>query len=218
MARITQLFNYHLPIDFPEPGIFGYSGRISSQQWSSLLCGISSECLTPPILKMPIQDLSLATTTTYDIVSFIAKAKCLSVASKGVRIQFSPSCLKNISSDIHLFSKIEEKLPSGKVHINQVPLHHIPHFYLGHLASSVHLPLYVFLPGLWNKNVTKNSYISNHHLQQWMDIGFIPAILQHCPADVVQHLPLLFTSASMNIFARGRELGIQETRFESGKR
>jgi len=51
-----------------------------------------------------------------------------------------------------------------------------------------------------------------------MDIGFIPAILQHCPPDVIQHLPLSFTSASMHIFARGRELGIQNTRFESGKR
>jgi len=218
MARITQLFNEHLPQDYPEPGRFGYTGRISGEEWLSLLCGISAESVDPPILEMPLQDSSCGSTTIYDIDSFIAKAKCLSVASKGLRVQFAPSCLKNISSDLHLFSKIEEKLPSGKIHAHQVPLHHIPHFYLGHLASSLYLPLYVFLPRLWSKNVTKNSYIANQHLQQWMDIGFIPAIQRHCPADIIQHLPLSFTSASMDVFARGRELGIQEGRFESGKR
>ena len=218
MAKISQWLNQYLPIDFPQPGRFGYSGRISSVQWSSLLSGISCQSLLPPTLEMPTQDMNLASITTYDIDSFIAKVKCLSIATKGLRVQFAPSCLKNISSDVHLFSKIEETLPTGKVHIYQVPLHQIPHFYLGHLASSLHLPLYVFLPGLWSRNASKNSYISNQHLQQWMDIEFIPAIVQHCPADVVQHFPLSFSSASMNIFARGRELGIQENRFESGKR
>ena len=108
MGRLAQYFNDYLPKDFPKPGIFGYTGSISSQQWSSLLCGISSDSLTPPALELPIQDFNLATTTTYDIDSFIAKVKCLSVASKGLRVQFSPSCLKNITSDLHLFSKIEE--------------------------------------------------------------------------------------------------------------
>ena len=118
MATVTQWFNNHLSKDFPKPGIFGYSGNISTQQWSRLLCGMSSTSSTPPTLQLPIQDFNLATTTTYDIDSFIAKVKCLSVASKGLRVQFSPSCLKNISSDLHLFSKIQEKLPSGKVLTN----------------------------------------------------------------------------------------------------
>jgi len=166
MARLAQWFNDYLPKDFPEPGVFGYSGSISSQHWSSLLCGISSERLTPPALELRIQDFKEATATSYDIDSFIAKVKCSSVASKGIRVQFPPSCLKNIFSDLHLFSKIQEKLPSAKVHTNQVPLHQIPHFYLGHLASSLHLPLYVFLPGLWSKNITKNPFISNEHLKQ----------------------------------------------------
>ena len=165
MVKLTQWLNQYLPIDFPEPGRFGYRGKISSEQWSNLLCGISSESQVPSTLEMPIPDFNLATTTTYDIDSFIAKVKCLSVASKGLRVQFSPSCLKNISSDIHLFSMIEEKLPTGRVHIHQVPLHQIPHFYLGHLASSLHLPLYVFLPGLWRRNNSQNSYVSNQHLQ-----------------------------------------------------
>ncbi|RPB00731.1 hypothetical protein L873DRAFT_1679493, partial [Choiromyces venosus 120613-1] len=183
-----------------------------------LLCGTSAANSIPPILEMPSPDFSSTAVTTYDIDSFIAKVKCLSIARKGLRVQFSPSCLKNISTDVHLYSKIEEKLLSGKKHIHQVPLHHIPYFYLGHLASSLHLALYVFLPELWSSNLNKNSYISNHHLQQWMDIGFIPVILQYYPSDIVQHLPRSFNSASMNVFARGRELRIQDGRFKSGKR
>ncbi|PUU78644.1 hypothetical protein B9Z19DRAFT_1141707 [Tuber borchii] len=89
IARITQWLNYHLPNDFPKPEVLGYGGRVSSHQWSSLLCGISSESQTPPTLELPIPDLSIATTTTYDIDSFIAKVKCLSIASKGVRVQFN---------------------------------------------------------------------------------------------------------------------------------
>ena len=217
MDKFTQLFNQNLPVDYPESGKFGYEGRISRENWLRLLCGTSSDSSTPPILEIPNKDFSRKTATTYDIDSFIAKVKCLSVAKRGIRVQFSPSCLKNISSDLHLYGKVEERLQSGNIHVSQVPLHQIPHFYLGHLSSSLHIPLYVFFPGLWNSNV-KNSYVSNQHLQQWMDIGFIPSILQHYPADIMQHLPLSFDSASMNIFARGRELGIQGQRFESGKR
>ncbi|PUU76250.1 hypothetical protein B9Z19DRAFT_1066767 [Tuber borchii] len=146
IARMTQWLNYHLPNDFPKPEVLGYGGRVSSHQWSSLLCGISSESQTPPTLELPIPHLSIATTTTYDIDSFIAKVKCLSVASKGVRVQFTTSSQKNISSDVHLFSKIEERLASEK------------------------------------------------------------------------HLPLSFASASMNTFARGRELGIQNREVYSAKR
>ncbi|RPA89513.1 hypothetical protein L873DRAFT_649100 [Choiromyces venosus 120613-1] len=156
LARITQLFDQNLPVDYPEPGKFGYGGKITSQQWLSLLCGISTTNSLPPVLEIPTQDHSSTSTTTYDIDSFIAKVKCLSVAKKGLRVQFSPSCLRNISTDVHLYSKIEERLLSGNIKICQVPLHHIPHFYLGHLASSLHLPLYVFLPALWNSNLNKN--------------------------------------------------------------
>ncbi|KAG0633436.1 hypothetical protein HOY80DRAFT_896533, partial [Tuber brumale] len=183
-----------------------------------LLCGTSSEYLIPPALELPTQEFSTNAATVYNIDSFIAKVNCLSVAKRGLRIQFSPSCLKNISSDIHLYTKIEESLLSGKIATHKVPLHDVPHFYLGHLASSLHLPLYVFLPGLWNNNVNPSTFVTNQHLQQLMDIGLIPAIHRHFPADVIQHLPSSFSSASMNVFAKGRELGVQGCRFESGKR
>jgi len=49
-------------------------------------------------------------------------------------------------------------------------------------------------------------------------MGFIPSIGRHYPADILQHLPLSFDLASMYTFARGRELGIKDGRFESGKR
>ncbi|KAG0123310.1 hypothetical protein HOY82DRAFT_544266 [Tuber indicum] len=220
MTRITEWINHNLPVDYPVPGKFGYTGRVTSQQWQSILCGTTEESSVPPVLETPTAGTSSSTHIRYDIDSFIAKASCLSVAKKGLRVQFSPSCLKNISSDIHLYSKIDTLLVSGKIHTHHVPLHCIPHFYLGHLTSCLHLPIYVFLPGLWNfkPNGKANSYVSNLHLQQWMDIGFIPSIHRHYPSDYLQHLPVSFSSASAKTFARGRELGIQDGRFESGKR
>ncbi|KAG0129755.1 hypothetical protein HOY82DRAFT_540592 [Tuber indicum] len=208
MTRITEWINHNLPVDYPIPGKFGYTGRVNSQQWQRIICGTSEECSVPPVLEIPTAGISSSPHVRYDIDSFIAKASCLSVARKGLRVQFSPSCLKNISSDVHLYSKIDTTLVSGKIHTHHVPLHCIPHFYLGHLTSCLHLPIYVFLPGLWNFNPNgkSNSYVSNLHLQQWMDIDFL------------QHLPVSFSTALANTFARGRELGIQDGRFESGKR
>ncbi|KAG0123165.1 hypothetical protein HOY82DRAFT_544328 [Tuber indicum] len=192
LARISQWIDQSLPMAFPEPGKLGYWGRVSSQQWQRLPCGILDTNSIPSQLEIPAASFSSKTTTRYDIDSIIAKAKC--------------------------FSVIDKKLLSGKYSIHQVPLHHIPHFYLGHLASRLHLPLYVFLPTLWNNNVKNSSYISNQHLQQCLDMGFIPTILRHFTADIIQYLPLSFNTASMNVFARGRELGVQGGRFESGKR
>ena len=218
LSEVIRQLHQNLPAEYPVPGEYGYSGTITEDKWLKLLCGVSTIEATPPALKIALQNSTEEFHTTYDIDSFIAKAKCLSVAKRGLRIQFAPRCLHNISSDLHLYSTIEERLLSGNNISHKVPLHHIPHFYLGLIPSSLHLPLYVFLPSLWNSSTSQSSYISNHHLQQWIDHIFIPAILRHYPTDLTQHLPVSFNSASMKIFARGRELGTQSGRFESGKR
>ena len=166
LSEVNRFLDQNLPEDYPVPGQYGYSGNISEEQLLKLLCGITTSKAAPPTLQIPFQPSDQEFLTTYDIDRFIAKTKCLSVAKRGLRIQFSPSCLNNISSDLHLYSTVEERSVSEKILSHQVPLHHIPHFHLGLLPSSIHLPLYVLLPSLWNSSSTYSSYISNHHLQQ----------------------------------------------------
>ncbi|PWW75248.1 hypothetical protein C7212DRAFT_201319, partial [Tuber magnatum] len=92
------------------------------------------------------------------------------------------------------------------------PLHHIPYFRLGTIFSTPNIPLYVFLPFLYDFGLySPNTYLKNSTLQQWMDIGFLPSIYQHFSPDILQHLPTSFASTYMDIYALCKESGIKST-------
>jgi hypothetical protein len=212
LQTITSFLRNSLPIDYPQPSTMGYSQKLSKDLYSQLFCGIGLGCerLSIPLLSMSNTSETFPVNCSYDIDSFIAKAQSLSVAQKGIRVQFCPNPLQNITQNIHLFSTIPETLLSGKIIYHQIPIHHIPHFRLGTILSTLHLPLYVFLPALYQKTSSPKTYINNQTLQQWMDIGFLPALHNHYSADVLQHLPTCFDSAYMEVYARSRESGIKK--------
>ncbi|PUU73398.1 hypothetical protein B9Z19DRAFT_1004521 [Tuber borchii] len=190
-----------------------YSENLSKELCSKLFCGVGLQSDNLPIPGLSISNSSetFLVNCSYDIDSFISKAKSLSIAKKGIRVQFCPNSLQNISQNIHLFSPIPERLISGKIKYHQIPIHHIPHFRLGTILSTLHIPVYVFLPGLYQQSPAPNSYINNHTLQQWMDIGFLPAVHTHYTDDILQHLPTSFDSAYMEVYARSRESGIKRS-------
>jgi len=212
LRTVTNFLRKGLPTDYPQPTKMGYSQRLSKELCAQLFCGdgLGSQGKPIPPLSMNNSIEIAPLNCSYDIDSFIAKAKSLSIAMQGIRVQFCPNPLQNITQNIHLFFPIPERLNSGKLKYHQIPVHHIPHFRLGTILSTLHLPLYVFLQSLYQHNSTPNSYLNNKTLQQWMDIGFLPALYDHYSTDILQHLPTCFDSAYMDVYARSRESGTKK--------
>lgn len=212
LQTVTNFLKKKLPTDYPQPTKLGYTQKLSEELCGQLFCGdgLGSQDIPIPSLSMRNTSEMFSLSCSYDIDSFIAKAKSLSIAKQGIKVQFCPNPLQNITQNIHLFIPIPERLNSGILKYHQIPIHHIPHFRLGTIFSSLHLPLYVFLPGLYQHNSQPNTYLNNKTLQQWMDIGFLPALHDNYSSDILQHLPTSFNSAYMDVYARSRESGIKK--------
>ncbi|RPA88368.1 hypothetical protein L873DRAFT_1468607, partial [Choiromyces venosus 120613-1] len=199
LHELTSFLQNCLPNDYPQPTKFGYSKELNEELSLQLFCGVRIGCYNSQIPRLFIESNNhhdlFPVQCYYDIDSFIGKAKSLSVAKHGIRFQVCPNPLHNITKNIHLYTPVPERLLSGKIKYHQIPIHQIPHFRLGTIFSTFHIPIYVFLPGLYNIHSSTNTYLTNHNIQQWMDIGFLPSVHQHYSSDVLQHLPSSFESA-----------------------
>ncbi|KAG0123463.1 hypothetical protein HOY82DRAFT_544235 [Tuber indicum] len=212
LHTLTMSLKKCLPANYPQPTKMGYSEELDGNLCSYLFCGakIGATKSEIPRLFIPTNHQTFPIQSSYDIDSFIAKAKSLSIAKHGIRFQVCPNPLYNLTKDLHLSLPISESLLSGNIRIHNVPIHKIPHFRLGTIFSSFHLPLYVFLPQLYDFTSSTTTYLTNELLQKWMDIGFLPSLHQYYSADILQHLPVSFESAYEDIYARGRESGIKD--------
>ena len=211
LPALTSFLKSTIPKSYPQKGKMGYTEQLNEQQCLKLFCGIGSGSD-----EFSIADLSIRQTNQnfgidcfYDIDSFIAKASSLAVAKNGIRVQLCPNPRQNLTQDLHLKIPLTEALPTGLLKVKHIPLHHIPHFRLGTIFSSLPIALYIFLPQLYSQQSSPNTYLNNQTLQQFMDLGFLPSLDKHYSSDILQHIPTSFESAYMEIYARSREDGIQ---------
>ena len=214
-AQLNRFFQHDFPLQYPQPSKFGFPFQLNPDIWRRILCGISNHQHLPrqiPRLDpQSHQSGSIQLNISYDIDSFIAKATDLGIAKVGLNFQICPNQLHNISKDIHLFIPIAIRSESGTFQSQQVPLHKIPHFRLGTIHSALFLPLYVFFPTLYNPTSTSTNYLTNQHIKQWMDDGFLPSLYRHYSPDILQHIPSAYDIAYMSIYARSKEFGQQES-------
>jgi len=222
LPTLISFLKRRLPSDYPQSSKMGYTNKLSEQQCSQLFCGLGSGTDEISTAKLSVGHATenYPIDCFYDIDSFIVRATSLAVAKNGIRVQFCPNQRQNITQDLHLRFPITETLPSGQIRFSHIPLHHIPHFRLGTLSSTIPIPLYIFLPQLYHQQSSSNTYLSNQTLEQWMDSGFLPSLHKHYSSDIVQHLPPSFESAYLEIYARSREDGIQgfTEKMEKGRR
>ena len=211
LSSLTNHFRNALPANYPQASGLGYSETLSEEVCSRLFGGhgIKTAQGTIPKLFKKNTPENFSIDTTYDIDSFISKARSLAIAKHGIRVQFCPSQRQNISQNIHLSLSLPETTLRGTIQHHHIPLHHIPHFRLGTLFSSLHIPLFIFLPKLFRFHGHHNSYIPNQTLQQWMDLGFLPSLHRHYSSDILQHLPTSFVAAQQEVHARSMESGLK---------
>ena len=211
LSALTNHFRAFLPANYPKTSQLGYSEDLGEDICSRLFSGHGIESVQgtfPKLFKKNIPE-NFSIHTIYDIDSFISKAKSLAIAKHGIRVQFCPTQRQNISQNIHLSLSLPETTLRGTIKHHHIPLHNIPHFRLGTIFSSLHIPLFVFFPRLYKFHEQHNSYISDQTLQQWFDIGFLPSLHKHYSSDILQHLPTSFVAAKQEVHARSKESGLR---------
>jgi hypothetical protein len=103
-----------------------------------------------------------------DIDSILALFTDLSAINTVLAISIVANPMKNLNRSIHL------------IH-NGIPLHWIPHFHLGQFGHDPMFDLFMFLPGLYNKEVKRRKNNLFNHVgeklrAEFMDECLLPAI------------------------------------------
>ena len=106
--------------------------------------------------------------TTVDIDSILALFTDLSMVNILIRISIVSNPTKNLRFGMHLFYK-------------GLPVHHIPHFYLGSFGHDSNYDLFVMLPALYIKDVKRTKgYLRNDVSEEiraeFMQKCFLPVI------------------------------------------
>ena len=105
---------------------------------------------------------------TFDIDSILAMFKDLSVINTVIGISIISNPMKNLKRSVHLAHQ-------------GAPLHHIPHFHLGHFGHDPKFDLYVMLPALYDKKMKREKGNLHNHVPEdiraeFMNTCFLPAV------------------------------------------
>ena len=104
----------------------------------------------------------------FDIDSILAMFTDLSVINTVIGISIISNPMKNLKHSVHLAHQ-------------GAPLHHIPHFHLGHFGHDPKFDLYVMLPALYDKKIKREKGKLHNHVPEdiraeFMDTCFLPAV------------------------------------------
>ncbi|RPA95423.1 hypothetical protein L873DRAFT_1931623 [Choiromyces venosus 120613-1] len=93
----------------------------------------------------------------------------------------------NIQTDLHLHIPVPHYSGSTLSQCS-ASIANIPHIHLGHLGGADDFKVFILFPHLMDRQ-WKTNYLFDAELEHFIDNIFIPAIHQHCPPNVIQHLP-----------------------------
>ena len=182
-----------------------HSNTNSSQPQSHTQYGISLHPFSKDEQCQQLQSSDI----TWDIDSIIGRATSLAVAQQGLRMTFFPSRLRNIVKDVHLTHNFHLSDENGRFKRVNIPYHKIPHLYLGSIHG-IDLTIYVFFPKLFRPKAT-NNFLTDKHLEQWVDAILLPTLKGVLPGSILHHLPRSFFQAKRDSSATSRETGVQDT-------
>ena len=136
---------------------------------------------------------------SYDIDSSLGYATSLAFARQGLRINLYPRFHTNIKTNLHLFEIVKFDFGRGEKSV-KVPLHDVPHYYLGRVIGHEDTNVYIFFPRMWNPEKQTNfpgSGDGEAHdlLRTWTDQILLPAIFRHVSSSSRQHIPPSWDSA-----------------------
>lgn len=185
--------------------------------WRSLNRGIKlggQSNTTPPVISLELSQPDdvrhleglgegPSPRVAFDIDSIVGLPSSLRVARRGMHINFFPQYVRNIQQDLHIKLETDDLNRPMKPRI-KVKIHQIPHFQLGTIMGGLEIPIYVFVPGLFQRDRPTN-FPTEVQLARFYDSLFIPAIYTSGRTDQLQHLPSSFAMARRNAQASSSE-------------
>jgi hypothetical protein len=199
------------------PSVLGLPGMISAErlsrqetpspaQWKAMFCGIPVPQEHAERQHQPInvclhkeETQPIEPQVAFDIDSFHGFASSLAMASQGLFYQPAPLMKQNMSTDIHLESRIYQDSddPEQPSRSQLAMLKNIPHFRLGGLIGAHDIVVYILFPHLPLPG-GKFRALTAQQLSRWLDQIFHPAVYKYCEAHYTQHLPSSYRHALAN--------------------
>jgi len=137
----------------------------------------------------------------FDVDSVSGFPDSLGFARHGIRINFYPSVLSNLTTNSrHAIPCYNQ---NGK--LESIPLQDVPHYALGNLMGPFSAKVLIFFPNLYKEGM-KTSFLSEKTLTRWTDDVLMPAINSQLPAIDRQHFVSSFLEAKLCSLANSSEV------------
>ncbi|XP_014550170.1 hypothetical protein COCVIDRAFT_116250, partial [Bipolaris victoriae FI3] len=115
----------------------------------------------------------------------------------------------DLQSDLHLNHRQVHYLDRyGHSHTVRKPIHHLPHYMLGHLVEFEDISLYLFFPCLYRED-QQSSRLLDSDFRTWMNHILLPIIYRHHESSLIQHYPSSHDHSLSNSTPRGVEMRSQ---------
>jgi hypothetical protein len=151
---------------------------------------------------------------TYDWDSKLGFATSLGFARKGMQLVLYPRCHYNLSTNLHVFLVLfydygNDGHPRGRRQV-KVPVHRVPHIYMGRLIAAEDIEVYILFPEMWDpKKETNFPGTANDEVNElvrvWIDQIMIPCLFRVGYGTERQHWPSSYEDAMLRARAQYAE-------------
>ncbi|KIW09648.1 hypothetical protein PV08_12101 [Exophiala spinifera] len=141
---------------------------------------------------------------SYDIDGFIGFPLTLGALHNGFRWCPAQHMSLFIRSDLHIRRRVTFPGPGGEMLQRTLPLHHIPHLYLGSIDGLFQCALYVFFPRLTSPD-RKFTFLPAETVQRFNERAMMPCFQDFIDHERLQRVPPTQQVAESKARARGLE-------------
>ena len=119
----------------------------------------------------------------FDVDSVLGCLSNIAAFKQGFLYSPFPNASRNIKNNIHMSVRV--KIGDS---FKSVPIHEVPHFFLGNCAAFTDLSLYVFCPAMFDHPNRTTNYMTENSLQRFFDNAWFPALKKVLPSHILQHI------------------------------
>ena len=140
----------------------------------------------------------------FDGDSILAFPPSLGCAKQGIEFCPAKNNSHNLQNDVHVRRKIRFEAPTGILRSKTVPVHRVPHFYIGTVNGLPHSSILLGVPRLYEegKNFT---FMPDTHVEKFFDSVLHPVLVNHITPTTIQGFPQSQSVAELNARAKSTE-------------
>jgi hypothetical protein len=146
---------------------------------------------------------------TYDWDSKLGFATSLGFGRQGMQFILYPRFCYNLKTNLHIFLVLYHNFERGRKQV-KVPVHRVPHIYLGRLLGAEDVEVYILFPEMWDPKKETNfpgkaDDQENELIRVWIDKIMIPCLFRVGLGTNRQHWPTSWECAMLRSKAQYAE-------------